>query len=157
MAGAPVRRARKEAQEAGTFTPAPVSSWQRPPFEKNNEMAVTHGAHSERRIAPLAARWVEVAKAQCPYLSDPSFEPALLAWARFEAKVDLLHTWIDEHGMFDATGAIVPAAKVLPSFEGRASSLRATLGMDPVSRAKLQRDSAATQVDLATLMAEVDS
>ena len=154
MAGRPKARARKEAQEAGELTPAPVASWQRPPFQKGHELSTRHGAHSDRKIAPIAARWVEVALAQCAYLNDPSYEPALLAWARFEAKVDLLHDWIDEHGVIDNAGQATAAAKLLPVYEGRAASLRATLGMDPVSRAKLQRDAAATQVDLAALMAE---
>lgn len=154
MAGRPKTRARKAAQEAGELTPAPAQSWQRPPFEKGNTLSIRHGAHSERSIAPIAEKWIETALSQCAYLNDPSYAPALTAWARFEAKVDLLHDWIDEYGLIDATGQATPAAKLLPVYEGRASSLRATLGMDPVARAKLQRDAAATQVDLAALMAQ---
>ncbi|WP_212744333.1 hypothetical protein [Rhodococcus sp. Q] len=154
MAGRPKTRARKEAQEAGELAPVPASSWQRPPFEKNNTLALQHGAHSERSIAPIAARWIETALAQCAYLNDPSYTPALTAWARFEAKVDLLHDWIDEHGLIGPTGDATPAAKLLPVYEGRAASLRATLGMDPMARAKLQRDAAATEVDLATLLSQ---
>lgn len=161
MAGAPIRRARKKAGvEVTPFTPAfPGQEFegQRPPFEKNNTLSLKHGAHSERTLAPIAAAWVKTALEQCAYLRDPSYEPALLAWARFEAKVDLLHNWIDEqgiHGLIDIYGQATPAAKLLPVYEGRAASLRAPLGMDPLSRARLQRDAAATQVDLAQLMAE---
>ncbi|MDH6283288.1 hypothetical protein [Prescottella agglutinans] len=156
MAGRPKTRARKAAQEAGELTPAPVQSWQRPPFEKGHTLSMRHGAHSERKIAPIAAQWVDTALAQCAYLNDPSYMPALTAWARFEAKVDLLHDWLDEHGLIDDGGQATAAAKLLPVYEGRAASLRATLGMDPVARAKLQRDAAATQVDLAALMAQED-
>ena len=152
MAGRPKTRARKEAQEAGTYAPAPVQSWQRPPFEKGNTLSLQHGAHSDRKIAPIAQAWVDAALAECPYLRDASYTPALTSWARFEAKCDLLHDWIDEHGLLDDNGNATPAAKLLPVYEGRAASLRATLGMDPISRAKLQRDAAATEVDLATLL-----
>ncbi|WP_174553825.1 hypothetical protein [Rhodococcus marinonascens] len=154
MVGRPKARARKDATGAGEHTPAPVASWQRPPFEKGHTLSTRHGAHSDRKIAPIAARWVETALAQCAYLNDPSYEPALLAWARFEAKCDLLHEWIDTHGIIDDGGQATAAAKLLPIYEGRAASLRATLGMDPVARAKLQRDAAATEVDLATLLSQ---
>jgi len=142
-----------------TASATPVApAWQRPPFEPGNTAAATHGAHSDRMVAPIAQRWVEIAREQAPYLQDPSYEPALLSWARFEAKCDLLHAWLDEHGMFDEHGNVAPAAKRLERYEGRAASLRATLGMDPVSRAKLQKDAAATKLDLAALMAqEADS
>lgn len=158
MAGAPIRRARKNS---GTDVTPFVPEWpgqefpgQRPPFAPGNELSMRHGAHSERTLAPIAAAWVKTALEQCAYLQDPSYEPALLAWARFEAKCDLLHDWIDKHGLIDEHGQATPAAKLLPVYEGRAASLRAPLGMDPLSRARLQRDAAATQVDLAQLMAE---
>lgn len=158
MAGRPRTRARKAAEAAGvvdtTASAASPPAWQRPPFEKGNTLSLQHGAHSPRIVDPIALQWVEVAREQAPYLRDPSYEPALLAWARFEAKCDLLHAWIDEHGMFDDNGNPVPAAKILDRYEGRAASLRATLGMDPVSRAKLQKDAAATKLDLAALMAQ---
>ncbi|NMD62719.1 P27 family phage terminase small subunit [Nocardia globerula] len=146
--------------EVTPFTPAfPGQEFegQRPPFEKNNTLSLKHGAHSERSLKPIAEAWVKTALAQCAYLRDPSYEPALLAWARFEAKCDLLHDWIDENGLIDDYGQATPAAKLLPTYEGRAAALRATLGMDPISRAKLQRDAAATQVDLAALMAQEDT
>ncbi|WP_454835133.1 hypothetical protein [Rhodococcus qingshengii] len=159
MAGAPIRRARKNSgtKAVTTFVPEwPGQEFpgQRPPFAPGNELSMRHGAHSERTLAPIAAAWVKTALEQCAYLQDPSYEPALLAWARFEAKCDLLHDWIDKHGLIDEHGQATPAAKLLPVYEGRAASLRAPLGMDPLSRARLQRDAAATQVDLAQLMAE---
>ena len=159
MAGAPIRRARKNSgtKAVTTFVPEwPGQEFpgQRPPFQPGNELSLKHGAHSERTLAPIAEAWVKTALEQAPYLRDPSYEPALLAWARFEAKCDLLHDWIDNNSLIDGNGHATPAAKLLPTYEGRAAALRATLGMDPISRAKLQRDAAATQVDLAALMAE---
>ena len=165
MAGAPIRRARKNSgtKVATAFVPEfPRQEFerQRPPFEKNNTLSLKHGAHSERALAPIAEAWVKTALEQAPYLRDPSYEPALLAWARFEAKCDLLHDWIDDqgiHGLIDEVGQATPAAKLLPTYEGRAAALRATLGMDPISRAKLQKDSAAAQIDYSILLSQANA
>lgn len=132
-----------------------LAAWQRPPFEKGHTLSRTHGAKSERAIQPLAQAMVETALQQAEYLRDPSFEPALLSWARLEAKAELLHRYLDENGMVDPeTGKARDAARLLTTYENSASKLRAVLGMDPVSRAKLMRETAATQVDLAQLMAK---
>lgn len=162
MAGAPIRRARKNSgtKVVTAFVPEfPGQEFegQRPPFEKNNTLALKHGAHSERALAPIAEAWVKTALEQAPYLRDPSYEPALLAWARFEAKCDLLHDWIDNNSLIDANGHATPAAKLLPTYEGRAAALRATLGMDPISRAKLQKDSAAAQIDYSILLSQANA
>lgn len=162
MAGAPIRRARKNSgtKVVTAFVPEfPGQEFegQRPPFEKNNTLSLKHGAHSERSLAPIAEAWVKTALEQAPYLRDPSYEPALLAWARFEAKCDLLHDWIDNHGLIDEVGQATPAAKLLPTYEGRAAALRATLGMDPISRAKLQKDSAAAQIDYSILLSQANA
>lgn len=132
-----------------------LAAWQRPPFQSSNTLSLSHGANSERVVQPLAAAMVKTALDQCQYLRDPSFEPALLSWARIEAKSELLHRWLDDHGMVDEeTGKVRDAAKILSTFENTAAKLRTVLGLDPVSRAKLMRDTAATQVDLAQLMAQ---
>lgn len=132
-----------------------LAAWQRPPFQPDNKMSLTHGANSERSIQPLAAAMVETALEQCEYLRDPSYQPALLSWARLEAKSELLHRWLDEHGMVDKeTGKVRDAARVLTTYENSANKLRAELGMTPLARAKLKRDTAATQVDLAQIMAQ---
>ncbi|OZE79278.1 hypothetical protein CH304_20110 [Rhodococcus sp. 15-649-1-2] len=161
MAGAPKRRARKNSgTEVTAFVPefeGQQFPGQRPPFAPGNTLNLRHGAHSERALAPIAQAWVDTALAQCEYLRDPSYQPALLAWARFEAKCDLLHDWIDDNGMFTGTGDLNPAAKLLPKFEGRAATLRATLGMDPLSRSKLQKNTAATQVDLSVVLAKIEA
>lgn len=161
MAGAPIRRARKNSgTEVTAFVPefeGQQFKGQRPPFAKGNMLHLSHGAHSERVLAPIAAKWVETALTQCEYLRDPSYEPSLLAWARFEAKCDLLHQYIDDNGMFTDTGELTAAAKLLPSYEGRAAKLRSTLGMDPLSRSKLQKNTASTQVDLSVVLAKLEA
>lgn len=136
-----------------------LAAWQRPPFTSEGRRghldSLKHGVNSERTVQPLARAMADTALEQCQYLRDPSFEPALLSWARLEAKVELLHRWLDKNGMVDEeTGKVRDAARLLSTYENSAAKLRTVLGLDPVSRAKLMRDSAATQVDLATLMAQ---
>lgn len=75
----------------------PEFAGQRPPFAVSNSAAVTHGARSERRLAPLAEAHVAalLAEPESPgYLRDPSFSRALVAYGRAEAMCDLLWEWL---------------------------------------------------------------
>ncbi|EYT65059.1 hypothetical protein H483_0102265 [Dietzia sp. UCD-THP] len=130
-------------------------SWQRPPFEKGNTLSRTHGAWSDRAVSPVAERYLVTAVESVDYLQDPSYLPALSAWARTEARIELLEAWLDEHGMVDdETGQVRGAANLLARFEAQAAKQRERLGMDPLSRAKIRQMTASTQVDLAQLMAQ---
>jgi hypothetical protein len=86
-----------------------------------------------------------------PYLSDPSYEPAVWAWGRAEARVQVLAAWLDENGPLDEAGCPRPALAALLQFEKLAVTHRTRLGLDPRSRAELGRDVAAQQIDLARL------
>lgn len=130
-------------------------SWQRPPFEKGHELSTKHGAWSDRKVSPVAQRYETTALQTVDYLADPSYRPALSAWARTEARIELLEEWLDEHGMVDdETGQVRGAANLLARFETQAARQRERLGMDPLSRAKIRQMTASTQVDLAQLMAQ---
>ena len=50
-------------------------------------------------------------------------------------------------------GKVRPAADLLSRLEVTAAAMRSKLGLDPLSRAKLGRDTAASQVDLARVWA----
>lgn len=125
--------------------PARGYSW--PPFERGHELSLKYGAHSPRKVDPIAAAFVdgllEVAKDQAPHLLQPIFRPAVEAWARAEARVQLLLDWVGgmtvecqtDHG----AGKRSPV-ELLAKFETQAATARARLGMDPVSAAKLARD-----------------
>lgn len=126
-------------------------SW--PPFEKGNEVAVRHGVYSPRRVDPLARDLVELVARDVDWWHDCD-RPAVWAWARTEARVQLLVEWLAERGDLDDTGAVRPASELLTRLEARAESLRARLGLDPLSRARLGRDTAAGMVDLARLWAD---
>jgi hypothetical protein len=136
-------------------------SW--PPFEKGNEKALRHGAYSPRRVEPLAAELVEAMRAQVVaegsttgYLAEPSFQFSLWAWARAEAKVQLLEEYLADRGSvgLDADGEVSGAAKLLVRYEATAERARDRLGLSPLARARLGRDVAAASVDLAAIAAE---
>lgn len=148
--------------EPAAGLPARGYSWA--PFEQGNTAALQHGAYSPRRVDPLAAELVTevVVRALEPgsataYLAEPSFRPALWAWARCEVRVQLVTEWLMDRGS-DVTddGEVVPAAEYLRRWEAQALKHRERLGLDPLARAKLGKDLAAGSVDMARLMAELD-
>lgn len=134
--------------------PARGYSWKQ--AEGGNTIAQKHGAFSDRVVDPVARELVGVVLTQVSYLGDPSYEPAVWAWARAEARVLVLSKWLDENGTLDADGVPRPALSALKDFERLASTARSRLGLDPLSRAQLGRDVAAQQVDLARLMSSLD-
>lgn len=119
--------------------------------EPGNTIAQKHGAFSPRVVDPVAASLVENVVELVPYLGDPSYEPAVWAWGRAEARVQVLAAWLDENGPLDEAGDPRPALAALLQFERLAMNHRTRLGLDPLSRAALGRDVAAQQLDLARL------
>ena len=159
--------------DAGT-RPARGYSW--PPAAPLNELALTHGAYSERRLAPRAAQIAGelLAHPETPeWLRSPSYAPAVAAWARAEAVVALLWDYLAEvdlqaaltdttelderrtKGSTRSTSRRVEAVLTqLHRHETRAASLRAQLGLSPLSRARLGRD-IGVKFDAAKLFAEM--
>lgn len=126
----------------------PAFPGQRPPFEVGNMASLRHGARSERVLGPLADRIVDdlLADPSTPdYLRDPSFGPSLLAWGRAEASVHLLADFISQVGMVKALAGRGMLLEQLRRWETTAANLRARLGLDPESRAKLMRDLSAAR------------
>lgn len=133
-------------------------SW--PPFEKGHELSMRHGAYSPRRVEPLAGEMVERVIGQASvegspvgYLLDVTYRPALWAWARAEARVQLLEEWLQDRGSVgvDAEGEELGAARALHRAETLAAKARQSLGLDPLARARLGKDVAATGRDRAEL------
>jgi len=138
---------------AGMNAPARRYSW--PPFQPGNEVGLRHGIYSPRKVDPLAAELVEMAVAQATYLAEPSYALAIWAWARAEARVQLLEEYLaDRGGVLNDKGEPVPATVLLDQCERRAGKLRNELGLTPLARARLGRDVAAQTVDLARLWAD---
>ncbi len=118
-----------------TGQPARAYSW--PPFEPGNDAAMTYGAHSPRRWRPIADRLTAELPGMAPWCSRPTFGAVVAAWARVEAKLHLVSTWLDENGVLDDDGLPRPATGLYAKLEGQAQSLRAELGLTPLSLAKL--------------------
>ena len=144
--------------DKGGFRPARGYSW--PPFEPGNLANLRHGAESPRKIAGEIERLEpELAEqiADVGYLTDPSYVSALAAWARAEARIRLLERWFGEKGLLQEDGTPRPGVDLLLRCESQASRLRSRLGLDPVSRAALQKDLSETgrnAADLASALAE---
>lgn len=144
----------------------PAFPGQRPPLNgpPGNQLALKHGAYSPRRVDPLAAELVGLVDgdASINWLTAAD-RPALWAWARAEAQAQLLTEYLakaaeaTEDGVGDLEQERVRAAYLLlHRAEARAQSGRARLGLDPLSRARLGRDVAATRVDMARLLSGLD-
>ena len=147
------------AHRPGTGVPAKGYTW--PPFEPGNVAALRHGAFYPRRYEPLAEELVTnllalAAEPSSPvaYLTEEPYRPAVWAWARCEARIQLVTEYLlDKGGDLDPDGEVRPAARLLEVLEGRAEKLRARLGLDPLARARLGRDVTAARLDVAQLMA----
>lgn len=153
----------------------PAFPGQRPPFAPGNEagrkfepgnaLQERHGAYSPRRVDPLAAELVDLVLADpdTAYLREARWRPALWAWARAEAQVQLLTEYLEQKatsadsGVGDLGDERVRAAHLLlHRAEARADRSRARLGLDPLSAARLGRDRTAAALDAAQLMAGLE-
>jgi hypothetical protein len=134
----------------------PEFEGQRPPFAEGheyrfaegNQLSVRHGAFSARKIDPVANELADelLDEAHAPgssvsYLTDPTYRPAIRAWAVAESRQELLENHLaDVGGPIDAEGKVRPAAELLERVARGAERMRARLGLDPMSRATLARD-----------------
>lgn len=146
--------------------PARGYSW--PPFAPGHELSLRHGAHSARKVNPIADAMLDalMAETQRPgsqvgYLAEASYSPMIRRWAVLEAKCELLRSYLDgftdwetgQPGDIDDAGKVRPAADLLVKVEAQASKLAERLGLDPLSRSKLGRDVAAAQADIEKVQA----
>jgi len=147
------------APDPGEWTPA--FPGQRPPFRPGHTLSVQHGAYSPRFVEPIAAELVQLvlASASLGYLGDAAYRPALWAWGRAEAQAQLLTEYLARRGEnAEGVGDLDDdrtklAYLLLHRAEGRAERLRARLGLDPLSRAKLGKDIAqASAADAAAAL-----
>jgi hypothetical protein len=110
-------------------------SW--PPFEAGHELSMRHGANSQRRLGPVAARLEAEVVEVAPWCAQPAFGPAVRAWALAEAACELYQAWFSERGLFGEDGKPTPGLERWDRAEARASRLRAALGLTPQSLARL--------------------
>lgn len=152
--------------------PGQPSTWvpefkgQRPPLQPGHEVTLKHGAYSPRRVDPLAKDLVDLMLADpgLGYLTAPAYRPELWAWARAEARVQLLQEYLEDRAGDDTVPdpsdeRVRSAELALHRAEARAASGRNRLGLNPLARAKLGKDVAlghAANADVAKVMAELD-
>ena len=101
-----------------------------------NDLALRHGAHSERKVQPIAD---ELAASLCA-VRRTSTSPSTGTRSRRGVgpraeRVVLLTAWCDEHGLVDEDGKATGAANLLEKVERAAARCRERLGMDPRSDA----------------------
>lgn len=124
------------------------------PIQPGHTITLRHGAKSPRTVNPIAAQLVEETVGQAPFLAEPSFRPALEAWARAEARCLLLEQYLDEHGLLDpATGEPRPATSLMTQQENLALKHRTRLGLDAASRAGIEASLTSTAASQASLEA----
>ena len=162
-----------------------------PDFDENgkikpgSKLRLTHGGKDPERIAEVSAQILTALlnSPDCPqWLHDTSYNYELLAWSEAEARVRLMRTWINEHGIVQGMTEVTVSEEVetssgdkstvtrvlnaqkisgmfseLHKAETLAAGRRAALGLTPVSRARLGKDLAASQFDLARFWAEEDA
>lgn len=158
-----------------------------PPFEPGNTKALHHGARSERTLSAIAQHLYETARNSPdwpPYLNEPVYQPAVRSYFRGEAILTALETYLDGINIAQALTEITTldettdtegdktagrakristarrtgaALEYLRKWETTTSNLRARLGLDPLSRAKLGKDIAAARLDLAQYWADQDA
>lgn len=134
---------------------------QRPPFEPGNELAVKHGAFSDKRTDPIANRFLDevMSDPTTTYLTAPRFANQLWQWCVASARVQLLSEWVDGMTMAAAAesgkGQVSPL-ELLRKWMSTLQTLSARLGLDPLSSARLGKDVAQSrQASAATVLTEL--
>ncbi|NKT41216.1 hypothetical protein GS484_26550 [Rhodococcus hoagii] len=106
-------------------------------------------------ITPLAA---EIANAVCQSRADlqaPEMQPAVLAYARSEAQLELLTAYVDEHGAVTDAGELTSARKNTPApgYSDRQPPL--STRPRPTFEGQARQGHRRNQVDLAQIFAAI--
>lgn len=121
----------------------PENERQHPPFDPGNAVAVKHGAYSDRFLEPRADAVMARLEAESPEWVRSVDAHAVRSWAFIEARCELLREYVQGLPLTQPDGKPWPAADDLLRWEKRAAEARSRLGLDPTSRARLQRDTGA--------------
>jgi len=147
------------------INPATGTEWtpefegQRPPFQPGNQLAVKHGAFSDRQMQPIARAHYErmLADPTLPALLRASYmQDGLQRFCEAMARRDLLADWVDAMSIQDAAdsdrGKTSPL-ELLRKWETTVDNKAKDWGLTPASYVRIHRDSAmANQADAATLL-----
>lgn len=126
-------------------------------FEPGNTVRLTHGARSERVIAPLTAEIANDLMREHERLRSPLYRESVLQYARYLAQIEVLEKFLDEHGDIDSDGKVRNAAEFRLKVSKAATNLADRLGLTPLANARLGKDVASTQADLALLLSQLNA
>jgi hypothetical protein len=112
-------------------------SWE--PFQSGNQVALTHGARSERAIAEKAAEVHAELTTVAPWLSEAHFAPAVVRYLRAASREQLLDAHIAKVSAERGAGAVTPGVWEQVTAAARlAAKLGQDLGLDPIGHARLK-------------------
>ena len=174
-------RQRKKAKEILGLEPdAEIATTQARRIVAGNKIQLTHGAKDPEKVGEIAGALMEALlndPTTDDYLRQPIMAHEVLAWAHAEAQARLMRDWLDASGLSAAmTETVLSAEEETPLGGGRlsrkatsrkaaslmselhkAENRRIQLGLTPMSRARLGKDIASSQFDLARFWAEQDA
>ncbi|QIK76040.1 hypothetical protein [Nocardioides piscis] len=145
-------------------TPTRGYSWE--PFTAGNQVAVTHGAYSERLVEPRAREIAQglADSGELPaYLAEPRYRGAVMDLARCLAQRERLGAYLEATATqavpaeLAENGEVRSAAALLGKVERALERHRDRLGLSPLAAARLGKDVAAQQVSLAQVWAQMDA
>lgn len=128
--------------------PARGYSWET--FTTGNLAAVKTGAYSARIVEPLADAVYADLVEQHPRLRNPLYAVMLRDFARTLVRVERMEERLAD-GDLDAEGNPLPGSVSLLRYRKHLMNLADRLGLSPLANAKLGKDTAAAQVDLAKI------
>ncbi|MDH3021556.1 hypothetical protein QEN41_16360 [Gordonia alkanivorans] len=132
--------------------PARGYSWES--FKPGNMAAVKSGAYSPRIVEPLADLVYADLLEQHPRLRNPLYAVMVRDFARTVVRVERMEERLAD-GDLDSDGNPLPGSASLLRQRTHLMHLADRLGLTPLANAKLGKDIAATEVDIAKLMADV--
>lgn len=131
---------------------------QRPPFHPGNELAVTHGAYSAKRIDPVATGFRDeiLSSPAMQYLLEPQYAAIFWQYCRTAARIQAIEDALDamtiEQAAYSGKGQ-TSWLELLRKWTTTLTNLAGRCGLDPRSFASLGKDvSQARQADAATLL-----
>jgi len=134
------------------------AGWQRPPFEPGHTLSLRHGAYSERAIQAKADAIRDQLYTVAPWLDADKDVLAVARFLRVEARCRLLHAAIEEQAVERGPARVSTRLHEQAIASDRlAAQLGGSLGLDPLGRAKLQRQAASAveaEATIADLTAE---
>lgn len=116
--------------------------WPVNPFLDGHTVTLTHGAHSERLVGPLSEELLASIDdlVEGTPAAIPTFAAARGALARKLARLKLVAEWLEENGWIDDHGKVRAATDLEIRLLHSVEKSLDTLGLTPVSAARLGVD-----------------